>query len=97
MVFIGKIIISVFATEMLAISKESADFLFFKKYIKNKKVQIVPNAIQLDMYNNISNEEIMVSSQNPRKILTNIMMCPLKFISLEIFQNNFVAMDLLLA
>jgi glycosyltransferase EpsF len=59
MVFIGKILISVFATEMLAITKESADFLFFKKYIKNKKVKIVPNAIQLDIYKNISNEEII--------------------------------------
>ena len=58
-VFIGKILISVFATEMIAITKESADYLFFKKYIKNKKVKIVPNAIDLDKYKNISKEEII--------------------------------------
>lgn len=56
---IGKILISLFATKKIAITKASADFLFFKSDLQNKKVEIVPNAIDLDKYKNISKEEII--------------------------------------
>lgn len=58
MVGIGRFLISLCATEKLAITDSSAKFLFYKRDIINKKVKIVPNAIELDLYKNILTYQI---------------------------------------
>lgn len=50
---LGKVLIRLFATDRLAISPESAKYL----YGNNKNVRIVPNAIDLEKYSSITSAE----------------------------------------
>jgi len=59
LIILGKFLIYFFATDKLAITEASAKFLYYNTDIKNKKVKIVPNAINLDKYKNISVENII--------------------------------------
>ena len=58
MIKIGKVLISSFATEMLAITEETARFLYLEKHIKNSKVKIIPNAIELENYKEIPRNKL---------------------------------------
>lgn len=57
-VFIGRTMIKIFATERLSISREAAEFLYGKRYLRSGKVLILPNAIDLAKYEHISEIEI---------------------------------------
>ena len=59
-VFIGKLLIYFFATNKLAITQSTSRFLYFKCDINNGKVNVVPNAINLDKFENIS----LIKSKN---------------------------------
>ena len=48
-IFVGKLLISLFANKYIAISNSAARFLFFKYDLD--KVQIIPNAIELENFN----------------------------------------------
>jgi len=56
---LGKVLIAVFATEKLALTKEAANFLYIKTYINNNRFKIVPNAIELDKYDNILEDKLL--------------------------------------
>jgi glycosyltransferase EpsF len=55
---LGRLLIFLSSAKLVAISKTAAEFLFGKKSIKNKKVIIVPNSINLDSYKMVRDEEI---------------------------------------
>jgi len=48
--YIGKFLVKTFATNMLAISKESAIFLYGKKRVEKNKVEVLPNPIDLSKF-----------------------------------------------
>lgn len=58
MIYVGRKLILDNATSLVAISKQSARFLFGKKIIKTGGVKIIPNSIDLDLYRDISLDNI---------------------------------------
>ncbi len=58
LLFLGRFLIFLSYTKLVAISKTAAEFLFGEKSIKNEKVIIVPNSINLDSYKMVRDEEI---------------------------------------
>lgn len=58
MIRVGKILISNLATEMLAITEETARFLYAKRHVENNRVKIIPNAIELENYKEIPRDEL---------------------------------------
>lgn len=56
-IFLSRIVINLFSTSRLAISSEAAKFLYGKNSIGKRKIEIVPNAINLDDFNRVKNIE----------------------------------------
>lgn len=55
---IGQKIIGIFSTDELAVCKDAGLYLYGKNSIKNKKVKILPNAIDIKRFNSIPDKEI---------------------------------------
>ena len=55
---LGKVLIRLFSTDKLCISRKSGEFLFGKRAVKNKEALVLPNAINLNEYENINVQDI---------------------------------------
>lgn len=53
-IWFGRQLILIFATRLLAISKEAGRYLFGERAVKQQKVEVVPNAIDLSSYEQLS-------------------------------------------
>ena len=88
--FLMRLMMRIFATDMIAASDEAAKFVFGKKSMNNRKTRIIPNGINLDEFNK--------EKYNPYVILEELELNPsdVHFVTVARFsheKNHFFLID----